>query len=57
MIERLKDAAWFVKASWNFIGCDSGSGRWAARARFFATIVPTTITYWRKRTPDFAVSN
>lgn len=34
MIHTLRDAFWFARHSWPYLGCDKGNGRWRARRRY-----------------------
>lgn len=40
----MSDLIWFARHSWPYLGCDQGTGRWAARRRYikgFATAYRT----------------
>lgn len=43
---------WFVWASWSFLGCDRGAGRWRARRRYARGLLPTLLRYLRMRRED-----
>jgi hypothetical protein len=39
--------AWFARLSWSYLGCNRGTGRWAARARYVRSFIPTYLTWHR----------
>jgi hypothetical protein len=44
----MKAGWWFVVTSWRYLGCDRGTGRWAARLRYFRGLIPKTIWFIRQ---------
>lgn len=48
----IKAALWFIGTSWGYLGCDRGTGRWLARARYLRGIVSKTIWFVRQDAID-----
>lgn len=47
-MKSIKAGLWFVRMSWAYLGCNRGSGRWSARAKYLRGIVPKTAWFmWR----------
>jgi hypothetical protein len=48
----LRAFAWFAWRSWSYLGCDSGSGRWTARARYLCGLSAAARTFLRATRED-----
>jgi len=48
----VKAAAWFVRNSWFYLGCDRGTGRWKMRRKYFWEIVPKMVWFVKQGRRD-----
>jgi hypothetical protein len=48
----LRVLAWFARRSWSYLGCDRGTGRWAARGRYLRGLPAAARTFLRATRED-----
>lgn len=53
-MKQLRRAVWFLRHSWGFLGCDSGTGRHRARVRYFTGLPYALPAFlWASRNDDW----
>jgi hypothetical protein len=49
---RVGGVLWFIWRSWSYLGCDRGTGRWAARREYLVGIIPAAVRFVRSSWND-----